>query len=581
MNTTEIKTRYGLILQGVLAETLRRGGWSFRENWQYDARNETPDFLLPDSDHPQYVIEVHQTDARNSFQMKILRSFTAVIEAKEHFGDDLVTVNVLFGDPNSEVPESNVRALFGFFDVNVVPRYVATNPIAIQQLEQRALGLAAIKDLSVADAIRQLIGTEPDGITELSNLLHVGLAGVSAKPEFYTLWQAERQRTRALDAAPSAGHPTYYKRAILQSLYLSDAHFAELRANRDPNRCSQELQDQLVSTALVEVRPSVGGRQVLALDPNFRQFLDDPQAVRLRALCVQRLDREPAMHWFFEDIRDTERRNSMARGLIEALSRGSLLEDLVTNLKRDQLHGIEHRRAWLVDLCTRALGVSQNTLSRRLFTSHRNPGNFGDPVSHLAPKTARLRGLSEQNLEIYAEEITTAFFSMANERRVRLDNLQVQDLGRSLLRLRLEGAIRLQMLNPLYLVLESVAAQLGLVATEQGTHSFLSDLSGTADQVGRVGLYHITDGNKILLANAVAVHDHHGDDKSKEWGARRRSTLYRMQRRTITESPYQDSLFVLDGEWGQRDVERLHRSGWNRIVRLGDLEEELRSAFGT
>jgi len=41
------------------------------------------------------MIEVHQTEARNAFQMKTLRCVTAVTEAKVHFGVDLIVVNVL------------------------------------------------------------------------------------------------------------------------------------------------------------------------------------------------------------------------------------------------------------------------------------------------------------------------------------------------------------------------------------------------------------------------------------------------------------------------------------------------------
>jgi hypothetical protein len=82
------------------------------------------------------------------------------------------------------------------------------------------------------------------------------------------------------------------------------------------------------------------------------------------------------------------------------------------------------------------------------------------------------------------------------------------------------------------------------------------------------------------IAVSVAVHDNHGDDKSKEWGARRFATLYRMEGGKVRKSEYQEGIFVLDGEWKDKDVARLHRSGWNHVVRLADLEKTLRSVFG-
>ena len=36
---------------------------------------------------------------------------------------------------------------------------------------------------------------------------------------------------------------------------------------------------------------------------------------------------------------------------------------------------------------------------------------------------------------------------------------------------------------------------------------------------------------------------------------------------------------MLDGEWANKDVARLYRSGWNHVVRLNDLEGKLREIF--
>jgi hypothetical protein len=93
-------------------------------------------------------------------------------------------------------------------------------------------------------------------------------------------------------------------------------------------------------------------------------------------------------------------------------------------------------------------------------------------------------------------------------------------------------------------------------------------------------------GTLRISCYAIAVHDHNGDHKSKEWGARRLATLYRYQapRRgqppQIQSSGITEGLFIIDGEWEQRNINRLYRSGWNHIVRLGDLEATLREIFG-
>ena len=47
MDETEIKTRQGLILEGILAAALAKAGYKFDQDVQYDEGCETPDFLIP------------------------------------------------------------------------------------------------------------------------------------------------------------------------------------------------------------------------------------------------------------------------------------------------------------------------------------------------------------------------------------------------------------------------------------------------------------------------------------------------------------------------------------------------------
>src|SRR5215207_8590122 len=128
MNERRRKIRYGLILQGCVERALKETKFvKFGLTPQYDPDHMTPDFLIPDEKAPSYFIEVTQTEARNSFQMKTLRYFEAVCEAKVYFGPHVISVNVLFGDPSTELPKSNVNALYGFFDANLCPRNACEN----------------------------------------------------------------------------------------------------------------------------------------------------------------------------------------------------------------------------------------------------------------------------------------------------------------------------------------------------------------------------------------------------------------------------------------------------------------------
>src|SRR5262245_31210582 len=150
MDERQRKIRLGLILQGCVEAALKQTTYSqFKANPKYDPDSMTPDVLIPDDNKPTHFLEVTQTEARNSFQMKTLRYFEAVCEAKVHFGKSSVSMNILFGDPKAELPENNVELAKSFFDSNLLPRNdcaaIEVEPLSL--LERAALALAEREDI--------------------------------------------------------------------------------------------------------------------------------------------------------------------------------------------------------------------------------------------------------------------------------------------------------------------------------------------------------------------------------------------------------------------------------------------------
>jgi len=131
----------------------------------------------------------------------------------------------------------------------------------------------------------------------------------------------------------------------------------------------------------------------------------------------------------------------------------------------------------------------------------------------------------------------------------------------------------------LYEIIISTCNSLNLIIKPIKVKSLIYDLTGGKGRLGKYDAYEIVKNNEKLLTVSIAAHDNHGDDKSKEWGARRLASLYRYDNNCLKKSEYQNALFVLDGEWKQKDIERLHRSGWDHICRLGELEDKLKSIF--
>lgn len=581
MNDTQIKTRHGMILQGALAEALSEAGYSFAQDYQYDETCEIPDFLIPDGSCPKILIETHQTDARDSFRMKTLRAFTAVTEAKAHYGNGLVSVNVLFGDPDHELPPSNVRAMCGFFDVNIIPRKDVAELGAIEALENFSLALASDEEKSTEKAISEVIDAETHGIEALAALLQTRLSAARSNRALYPLWKMERERAGRLGAPPVAGPATYYKRMMLRALFLTDEDFAELVSRRNPDDCSPSVQEQLIATGLADLEEAIDGDHLI-LDSRFEEFIKNPNSIKLRHLCSDVLNSIPAMGCFFDDIRFYNRRKSMVEHFLICLSQGnkSLIDNLVESLINTEAHGILHARCWMADLLAVAADVSQNEFNRRMVQTGRDPENYQYPFNHIAGRFERLLN-NPSHFEIYADGAVHVFREILSEKGIGdkqiIESINVLENG--LLKLRLDGAVKLQRFNPLYAIIQATAARLKVECETAKVKSVVHDLAGGRGRLGKYDTLLLKNSGRTVLCVSIAVHDNHGDDKSKEWGARRLASLYRMINGGVGLSEYQEAIFVLDGEWADKDVARLYRSGWNHVVRLDDLEQKLKEIF--
>ena len=347
MDETTLKTRAGLILEGCVAAALQMTTFStFHATPKYDKKSMTPDFLIPNATSPEYFIEVTQTEARNSFQMKTLRYFESVCDAKAHFGSDVISVNVLMGDPDSELPASNIQAMYGFFDANLNPRGDAKSSQArarLTKLEHVALRFAGDESVSTREAITSVTKQHADAIKDLSALLQTTISSAQAKSSLKSLWAHERKRLRRLEGIDGKlpDSPSY-KRPILNSLFFADTHFETLLSSRNPYRLPQEIKDQLIVCGLADAT-NTSGRLVINRDV-LRFIANVGDARNFRAICSSVIETDTSMRFFFRDIQSADRRAKMSEVLWPILKTGghALADAILGSLDDPDWRGIHH-----------------------------------------------------------------------------------------------------------------------------------------------------------------------------------------------------------------------------------------------
>lgn len=585
MDERSKKIRLGLILQGCVEAALKLTSYnSFSATPKYDPDSMTPDFLIPNSTSPKFFVEVTQTENRDSFKRKTLRYFEAVCDAKVHFGNKVVSVNILMGDPSSELPESNVKTMYSFFDANLNPRGDASSPSIIARLvglEAEALKLAGDEsNKDVNSAMPTLLKKHPGAIGDLAKQLESLLEEADAKAHLYELWNLERDRLMTLGEVDGLmkDAPTY-KRPILNSLFFSDEHFESLVSTRDPNQLPDEIKTQLVTCKLATARKVIGGER-LELERNFLGSISDPkQARRFRRVCSDVIIVDHSMRFFFLDIQSAERRTRMAEILWPTLQRGgeAIANAVACSLSDSNWQEVFHpQRCWPADLAALFLGVSHNELNRRLVQRGADALSLGNPFNQLSIKSERFMASPTEHLK-YSQSIGEVFDEIILEG----SNLatSIEELGKRLLGLRLHGAISLQKLNPLHLVVQAEAEKLGASVHYGLVDNVISDFATDNTATGRFKIFSIIRGVDEVLVNALYVDDYGGLDKAKEWASRGRSFLYRFDEDSGIKKRRRALLFVADGSWKPESIRKLRAAGW-KVIRLSEFGSTLEALLG-
>lgn len=575
MNETDLKTRHGLIMEALIERAMNVVGITGDRGFQYDPGCEIPDFLIPDSDKPRIMIEVHQTDYENSFMMKILRAFTAVAEAKIFYGHELSAVNILMGNPNVDLPSTCIKSLNCFFDKNIILRELQGGI----QLEEVSLKYAYDDALTCADAASKIKKDQKKIILQLGKEIKKELKNIKPRVEIKAFWKKIKKDNCSYTKTSDAGAATYFKRGLYSLLLLPRDIVNDLFLKKDPNLLDENQKVVLGRHKLATFVEDISGDiwtlsneiTFIIKEERFRSWYED---------CLKVSSLSDSFKWYTEDIRDHKRRMLMADTLLNLTDNDKLQNAIYQNLTTSIFSGIQHSRAWIIDLLAISLGTSQNDISREIVRLGVNPGQLRRPLSHITPKTERFKSLTDDFKKQYAFDIVNAVEAI--QLRTTATKKTSNELADALRDFRLDNAIKLQSIDPMIIVISQIVKKLGLTINKVSVDSIINDLVNEGSG-GRFEVYEIHDTKTDIrvLLNAVAVHDNNGDHKSKEWGARRLTTLYRIENGLIVKSKYQKSIFILDGEWKDKDVERLSRSGWSSVIRLPDLECTLKKVFGT
>lgn len=587
-NRTQIKTRFGQIMEAITGIALARAGFSFHSDWEYESSSMKVDFAIPENEQPNFIIEVTQTEARNIIQRKLLRYFELVAEAKVNFQESLSVITLIYGTPTRDLPEPNLKASLIFFDAAFLPRVDRIlsdkDKAFLQELEEQALSLAS-RLTNRDEAVAQLETEYSEGIDVLTRYFRQEIPEIQANSLLTQIWNLEKERVSQIQITQDIRPiETYYKKGILQALFLTEEEFRLLleqitdpestRINIHPEQLdlSAELLNRLIQLGVATVTESTAAPEI-HLSRELRTVLESSNALEMIRLAQEKL-RSHSMRHFFEDIQDQHRREFMAERYLEITSQGkeSLQEAIFQNLSIDDYCGIQHSRCWIADFIPFHLNQSQNYLSGQIVKDPRYTANTGKPFNDIVMKFQRIMTGSE-SLHEHAMLAADLWNSLPKQR-----DITIRQLSNNLLQARIEAAMYLQKFNPLYLVIESAFFRENWEYEYKGIESIFGDLLNKKS-VGRFSVYRATKGDQTIVLNALQITDAHKPD---EWAARGRALRYRLQQnldgtqQVIQQLEDAHFVFVLDGKLTVKMRKRLEQAGW-RTCTLDEFPDVLRA----
>jgi len=280
-------------------------------------------------------------------------------------------------------------------------------------------------------------------------------------------------------------------------------------------------------------------------------------------MCKRRVDSELENRWFFEDIRSEARRLRMAEIFLDKVYQGpdALFQALATNASSGGLDGVEHTRCWIADLMACHVDVSHNAFNKQMFANPGYIGSIGNPFNNLTIRNTSVLSKAETRDSVLATAFAAynGFLAAAERQTIFCDALA---MATRLLSLRLDALVKRHSLNPLEIVIEETYKELGLNLEYGTVGNIVSDASSDPETAGHYRVYWAMSEEKKVLINALYVDEYGGRDKAKEWAARGRSFLYRLNNGQVLISNYTAMVMVLDGPWHAESVGKLERSGW-------------------
>ena len=559
-------TVLGYMLQGIVEKSLDTKKCSYRSNVHYN-----PLFIRPDvfvGDPPTRSIHVTCSRGDNSLSMKRWRYVDEIFQVKSIYGNDCITINVMFG-PKSELLDNDIALMNGLFDINV---YVGdldggssihreSERLALKG-ESAAVGLDKVVKKGIHRKLLSLLGAELSA--------HIYGKRKSNWPERMTndLVAYTDKRLKVADTYNHPPHKAAWKRTLLRLLCMPK-HIAEKVLALDMAAISDGKDgDYWISRLkhLKLIRQRAGLIKKIEPTDELLDTLADGLDISTFLALFDRVTEDDRRKNELLDLHDAgERATASCHEFLEILRGGEkpLQKALSYSARFGGTASIEHHRAHLYDILICMLSLSQNRLQQSLPKI-----SFGvrDPIRNMVPRTniwtqAVLKDPGV--VEVIAKETVKKHYEALSTSAISLP-----ELVDKYIEYRCYCISKGSSIDPAEEIVNNYFQQSSIHPT--GSCSITVDDPIVGKLTTRFSYSGETvDGRKIILKCLFG--DTGADHKAEEMEARIRSIKLSAEHSEVI------AIFLADGFWSENNIKSLLAGGYDYIAHFNSISDVLES----
>lgn len=351
----------------------------------------TPDVVFSLENNKYHVMEITNSDVRDSFRMKVLRYLESVSESKVAYGLNTTCSSLLFGDAKATLPDNSLSAMCSFFDAYVCVQNVCPDSKtlrSVRELEQSVYEIAHNERIeNVPSAVRSEVDHDSGAIlfvaAVVGNLLE-------SKPNrrLELVWKNEINFRKSTNSDDVALDGFGVKRAVMDSLLLDGV---------DPNHIPLARVALLCDIGIGQISKSLRGEK-FELREDVARVMGPGPLNKLRARVLEIVSESPSNIGIMQDMLDEGRIRLMVEHVLDLIQSGDLSKGILECYLDPEYRGIIHGRCWVADIVPLIHGKSHNWYNKTIVADCRYRGSLANPYPNLVGKT----GFSERSIKSIA-----------------------------------------------------------------------------------------------------------------------------------------------------------------------------------